>query len=76
MIEHRRGAFAKSFSNIYHVHDLVYVEGYESREEALLREKQLKAGSRKKKIMLIESINPQWEDLYTTTDPLLRRRIA
>jgi predicted GIY-YIG superfamily endonuclease len=34
---------------------------------AILREKQLKAGNRKKKIILIESINPDWKDLYDTT---------
>jgi predicted GIY-YIG superfamily endonuclease len=34
--------------------------------EAIAREKQLKAGSRKKKIALIESMNPDWRDLYDT----------
>ena len=34
--------------------------------DAITREKQLKAGSRKKKVALINSINPNWDDLYDT----------
>jgi len=34
-------------------------------EETILREKQIKAGSRNKKIKLINSMNPDWKDLYT-----------
>jgi putative endonuclease len=34
--------------------------------DAIAREKQLKAGSRKRKVELIESINPKWKDLYDT----------
>ena len=33
---------------------------------AITREKQLKAGSRAKKLLLIEAMNPEWQDLYTT----------
>ena len=33
-------------------------------ENAIFREKQIKGGSRKKKLLLIESINPDWKDLY------------
>jgi len=43
---------------------LVYYEVGSSIEEAILREKQLKGGSRKDKINLIESMNPGWQDLY------------
>jgi len=39
-------------------------EYYDSITDAIAREKQIKAGSRKKKLFLIESINPDWSDLY------------
>ncbi|WP_246539226.1 GIY-YIG nuclease family protein [Litoribacter ruber] len=42
---------------------LVYYEGFHSIEEAIAREKQIKAGSRKKKIDLIQKLNPNWRDL-------------
>ena len=44
---------------------LVYYEVYEDMLSAITREKQIKAGSRKKKIALIERMNPDWLDLYT-----------
>jgi putative endonuclease len=43
---------------------LVYFEEYETIPEAIAREKQIKGGSRKKKIDLINSMNPEWKDLY------------
>jgi putative endonuclease len=43
---------------------LVYFELYEDMRQAILREKQLKAGSRETKVALIESANPEWKDLY------------
>ena len=43
---------------------LVYYELIEDMLSAIAREKQLKGGSRKKKLALIEKINPYWEDLY------------
>ena len=52
------------FTAQYGVHDLVYFELLESMPDAIHREKQLKAGSRRKKIALIESMNPEWRDLY------------
>ena len=54
----------KGFSEKYNLTKLVYFELYEDMREAILREKQLKAGSRHSKIELIESSNPNWEDLY------------
>ncbi len=54
----------KGFSDRYNVTKLVYFEATESIESAIFREKQLKAGSRQKKIDLINSFNPNWEDLY------------
>lgn len=43
---------------------LAYYEVLNDMEQAILREKQIKAGSRKKKLALIESLNPNWKDLY------------
>ena len=53
-----------SFVKRYGCTLLVYYEVYEEMVNAITREKQLKAGSRKKKIALIETLNPEWKDLY------------
>jgi len=52
------------FSRRYRVHALVYYELHDSMEAAIVREKQLKAGSRKRKLALICAVNPHWKDLY------------
>ena len=52
------------FTKKYCVDKLGYYEVYEDITDAIAREKQLKAGTRKRKINLIESTNPQWQDLY------------
>jgi putative endonuclease len=52
------------FTSRYNCKLLVYYELYEEMEIAIEREKQIKAGSRKKKIELIEKMNPDWKDLY------------
>lgn len=52
----------EGFTKRYGVTKLVYYEEYPTAGEAILREKQLKAGSWKKKIQLIEGMNPRWED--------------
>ena len=62
--EDKNKVFKKSFSDKYNCIKLVYYETYTNINDAIAREKQLKAGSRKKKIGLIESINPDWKDLY------------
>ena len=51
------------FTKKYHVHTLVYYEVHETMFDAISREKQIKGGSRKKKLALIESMNPTWRDL-------------
>jgi len=61
--EHRED-LVEGFTKKYHVHRLVYFEETGSREAAILREKQIKAGSRRKKIDLIGSMNPDWRDLW------------
>jgi len=54
----------KGFASKYGCNLLVYYELFDGMIEAITREKQLKAGSRKKKINLITKMNPAWEDLY------------
>jgi putative endonuclease len=60
--EHKKGLI-KGFTAKYNVDKLVYYEATEDINAAILREKQIKAGSRKKKIDLIEGANPEWKDL-------------
>ncbi len=52
------------FTKKYNISMLVYYELYDDMTTAIEREKQLKAGSRKKKIALIEDFNKDWRDLY------------
>ncbi len=59
-----RNKLADGFTKKYNIDKLVYFEQYENPEEAIKREKQLKAGSRKKKVDLILKNNPNYEDLY------------
>jgi putative endonuclease len=63
--EHREGVM-KGFSAKYGCKILVWYEVHESMIEAITREKQIKAGSRAKKLALIEALNPEWKDLYET----------
>ena len=51
------------FTKRYNVDKLVYYEVTTDIESAIAREKQIKAGSRKKKLELIDKINPAWNDL-------------
>ena len=61
--QHREGV-ADGFTRRYRCKMLVWFEMHDNMEAAIVREKQIKAGSRKKKLALIESFNPQWQDLY------------
>jgi putative endonuclease len=54
----------KGFTEKYHVDKLVYYEVGEDIEGAILREKEIKGGSRKKKIEMVNSFNKAWRDLY------------
>lgn len=54
---------ALGFTRKYSLHDLVYFEVYEDVYEAIRREKQLKVGSRLKKLMLVMKSNPNFESL-------------
>ena len=63
LYEHRTGVYKKSFTSKYALNKLVYYEVFHRIEDAITREKQIKAGSRLKKENLIISINPNWNDL-------------
>ena len=52
------------FTRKYNIHKLVYYKVFEDIENAILREKQIKGGSREKKNELINSMNKEWRDLY------------
>ena len=60
--EHKAGAHA-GFTQQYNVHKLVHFETYFSIADAIAREKQIKAGSRAKKLALINAGNPGWAEL-------------
>ncbi len=61
--EHREGLI-KGFTKKYNCKTLVWYEVHETMEAAIIREKQIKAGSREKKLRLIQTMNPEWNDLY------------
>jgi len=52
------------FTKKYNINKLIFFEIYNDPENAILREKQIKAGARTKKVELIIGINPEWKDLY------------
>ncbi len=61
--EHRNN-LVEGFTKRYGVHQLVWYELHESMDSAIRREKRLKDWKRNWKLQLIESTNPNWEDLY------------
>ncbi len=62
--EHKEKSDPRSFTAKYNLVELAYFELLPGIEEAIAREKQLKGGSRKNKIDLINRMNPGWIDLY------------
>ena len=62
VIEHKKEQI-KGFTSRYNIKKLVYFESGYSINEAISREKVIKGWLRKKKIVLIKSLNPQWQDL-------------
>jgi putative endonuclease len=62
VFEHKN-KLAEGFTRKYNINKLVYYEIYEDIYEAITREKQIKGGSRAKKVQLIEEKNPSWNDL-------------
>ena len=63
-IHQHKEKITDGFSKKHDCSNLVFFEIHETMESAILREKQIKGGSRKKKLALIENKNPEWQDLY------------
>jgi putative endonuclease len=61
--EHKE-KMVSGFTKKYNISKLVYYEVFADPENAILREKQIKGGSRQKKIELINNLNEEWRDLY------------
>ena len=61
--EHRE-KLGDGFTKRYNVGKLVYYEIFDDPENAILREKQIKAGPRRKKVELVNGMNREWVDLY------------
>ncbi len=65
-VNQHKNNLVDGFTKKYDVHNLVYYEAYKNIEDAIAREKCMKKWKRKWKLELIESSNPNWEDLYYT----------
>ena len=61
--EHKE-KLVEGFTKKYNINKLVFYEIFEDVENAILREKQIKGGSRQKKVELINDMNKEWRDLY------------
>ncbi|PCI93675.1 MAG: endonuclease [Flavobacteriales bacterium] len=64
IFEHKEKLHPTSFTARYNTNKVVYFKGFNLIKEAIAEEKRIKGGSRIEKIKLIESINPEWNDLY------------
>jgi putative endonuclease len=62
--EHKNKVHDFSFTSKYNCVKLVYYNSFSTIDEAILEEKRIKGGSRKKKEILINSMNPEWKDLW------------
>ena len=65
-IYQHKNKIVSSFSSKYNINKLVYYEVFQDVNDTIKREKQIKAGSRKKKLELVKKMNPYFEDLYKT----------
>jgi putative endonuclease len=63
MQQHKSNFFKNAFTSRYRLNKLVYYELFQSMVDAIAREKQFKAGTRQKKLNLINERNPDWNDL-------------
>ena len=67
--EHKNNLDPNSFTARYHTHKLVYYEATTDVRAAIEREKQIKGWNRSRKNKLVETRNPQWQDLYESILP-------
>ena len=63
-VSEHRNKVGSRFTARYNLNKLVYFEVFLDSYEAITREKQIKGGSRKKKLELVTAANPEWRDLY------------
>ncbi len=63
-ISQHKEKITPGFTSRYNVNRLLYYEMFNDAYNAITREKQIKSGSRKKKVDLITGTNPEWKDLY------------
>ncbi len=68
LYQHQNKEFNNSFTAKYNCSKLVYYENFIRIEEAIAKEKSIKGGSRKAKEELINSINPEWKDLWEVVE--------
>jgi putative endonuclease len=68
--QHKLKKHPTSFSAKYNLYKLVYFERFDTIGDAIIKEKKIKGGSRKKKLDLIECTNPEWHDLSNGLDGL------
>jgi len=61
--QHKTKKHPDSFSAKYNINKLVYFEKFDNIGNAIKREKQIKGGNRNKKLLLINEMNPGWDDL-------------
>ncbi len=64
--QHKEHQFQNSFTDRYNIEFLVYYEELDTIEIAIAREKEIKKWSRPKKEVLVNSMNPEWKDLYAS----------
>lgn len=64
VFEHKTKVNPKSFTAKYNCQFLVYYEGFQHIGDAIAEEKRIKGGNRKNKLKLIETLNPDWNDLW------------
>jgi putative endonuclease len=64
VVQHKENFYPNSFTAKYNCKKLVYYNRFDTIIEAIVEEKRIKGGSREKKEKLINSINPEWNDLY------------
>jgi putative endonuclease len=62
VFQHKQ-ATRDSFATRYNINRLVYIEEYANVWDAIAREKQIKDWRREKRVALIESLNPEWDDI-------------
>lgn len=62
--QHKERCFSGAFTDEYNCHKLVYYESFPRIEEAIVQEKRMKKWKRSWKIDLINSMNPDWKDLF------------